>query len=281
MNKGWDPDEFVANVEHEARRVSGDTKPNAGARKRKRNKTVTNAKGEDETALAFAEQHGDDFRFIAQSGKWMRWAGPCWQQETTLAAFDTSRGLCRAAGDARAKTVAAVVALARTDRHIAATVEQWDRNPDIIATTGNTVDLRTGIERAPERDDYITKHTGCAIAPQGTPHPLWTAFLDRITNGDLDLIAFLQRYLGYCLTGHVTEHAFVFGFGTGANGKGTFIGTLAKVFGDYATVADTATFIASNNERHPTDIAKLHGARLSSRKRRRRAADGTKPRSRH
>ena len=73
---------------------------------------------------------------------------------------------------------------------------------------------------------------------------------------------FLQRYVGYCLSGHVNEHVFVFAYGTGANGKGTFVNTLAKVFGDYATVADTATFIASNHDRHPTEIAKLRGARL-------------------
>jgi putative DNA primase/helicase len=55
---------------------------------------------------------------------------------------------------------------------------------------------------------------------------------------------------------------FVFAYGTGANGKSTFIGTIQKIFGDYATVADMATFLASNNDRHPTELAKLSGARL-------------------
>ena len=73
---------------------------------------------------------------------------------------------------------------------------------------------------------------------------------------------FLQRYIGYCCTGLTTEHAFVFAYGTGANGKSTFINTIARIFGDYATVADMGTFIASNTERHPTDLAKLRGARL-------------------
>ena len=73
---------------------------------------------------------------------------------------------------------------------------------------------------------------------------------------------FLQRYIGYCCTGLTTEHAFVFARGTGANGKSTFINTIVRIFGDYATVADMSTFIASNTERHPTDLAKLRGARL-------------------
>jgi putative DNA primase/helicase len=68
--------------------------------------------------------------------------------------------------------------------------------------------------------------------------------------------------MGYCCTGVTTEHKFVFAYGTGANGKSTFINTIAKIFGDYATVADVGTFIASNHERHPTDLAKLHGFRL-------------------
>jgi len=228
---------------------------------------------EDTTALAFAEQHGDDYRYVAASGRWMRWAGPRWQAEPTLAAFDASRALCRGAGDARAKTVSAVVTLARTDRRIAATADQWDRDPDIIATPSATVDLRTGETRPARREDYLTKMTGCDIAPKGTPHPRWSTFLDRITGMTkdtaeeaaaeiADLQRFLQRYAGYCLTGHVSEHAFVFGYGTGANGKGTFVGALAKIFGDYACTADVATFMVARQERHPTDIAKLYGARL-------------------
>src|SRR6476469_7666883 len=69
----------------------------------------------------------------------------------------------------------------------------------------------------------------------------------------------LRRLLLHRLT---TEHTFVFAYGTGANGKSTFINTLAKIFGDYATVADMGTFIATRAERHPTDLAKLCDACL-------------------
>jgi putative DNA primase/helicase len=125
-----------------------------------------------------------------------------------------------------------------------------------------TYDLRTGIGRPPDALDYITKKTTCAAAPAGTPQPLWSAFLERITAGNSELQKFLQRYIGYCCTGITHEHVFVFAYGTGANGKGTFINTVAGVFGDYATVADMNTFLVSRNERHPTDLAKLCGARL-------------------
>src|SRR6266545_2587784 len=120
-----------------------------------------------------------------------------------------------------------------------------------------TFDLRTGIGRPPKPADYITKKTTCAAAAAGTPHPLWTAFLERITDGIAELQTFLQRYMGYCCTGVTTEHKFIFAYGTGANGKSTFINTIAKIFGDYATVADVSTFLISNIERHPTELAKL------------------------
>jgi hypothetical protein len=87
---------------------------------------------EDSIALDFAEQHADDYRYVAASGQWMRWIGSCWRPERTLAAFDSARTLCRRAGDAQAKTVAAVERLAKADRRIAATAEQFDASPKLF-----------------------------------------------------------------------------------------------------------------------------------------------------
>src|SRR5262249_4218667 len=163
---------------------------------------------------------------------------------------------------ASAKTVAAVERLAKADRRLAATADQWDTCAWSLQDDCMTIDLHTGIARDSVSTDYITKKAACAAAPNGTPHPLWTAFLERITAGNSELQRFVQRYVGYCLTGVTTEHKFVFAYGTGANGKSTFISTIAAIFGDYATIADMATFIATSSERHPTDLAKLRGARL-------------------
>ena len=91
-----------------------------------------NRPGEDRIALDFAEQHASDFRYIAEWNRWMRWDGIRWQHENTLKAFDEARVLCREADNAKAKTVAAVVTLARTDRAIAATEEQWDDNIELF-----------------------------------------------------------------------------------------------------------------------------------------------------
>jgi putative DNA primase/helicase len=125
-----------------------------------------------------------------------------------------------------------------------------------------TIELKTGVERPSDPLDYITKIAGTTIAKPGTPHPLWDAFLKRVTNDDASLIDFLQRFLGYCVTGATFEHVLLFLYGTGANGKSTFIKTVTGIFGDYAIVAPMELFLASKHERHPTEIAKLRGARL-------------------
>ena len=228
---------------------------------------------DDVLALEFAARHGADARYIAHRGKWFFWTSSVWLIDETLRAFDYARGICRdiaadcdaprlAAALASAKTVAAVERLAKADRRIAASTDQWDTDAWIINAKTMTVDLGTGIDREPRREDYCTKSTGVSPAPPGTACPLWMAFLSRVTNNDPELIAFLKRLLGYCLTGQVQEQVLAFLFGTGANGKSVFVSTVTGILADYAIVAPMETFIASNMDRHPTEIAKFMGARL-------------------
>jgi putative DNA primase/helicase len=230
---------------------------------------------EDALARLFAERYADQLRFVAVWGRWLRYDGVCWSFDDTLHIFDLVRDICREAArlsgkssiiTPSAKTVAAVERLARSDRRLAARTVQWDAQPWLLTTgdeaSGATFDLRAGSDGPPQASDYITKKTACGVAPPGTPHPLFSAFLDRITSGDTQLQQFLQRYIGYCLSGITNEHVFVFGHGTGANGKGTFLNTIQGIFGNYATTAHVSTFMASRTEQHPTDLAKLAGARL-------------------
>ena len=67
---------------------------------------------------------------------------------------------------------------------------------------------------------------------------------------------------GYALTGITREHAMFFPYGSGRNGKGTFMNALTGILGEYARTAPVETFMASAMERHPTDLAGLFGARL-------------------
>ena len=225
-----------------------------------------------EIALAerFSLRHDEEFRHVSQRGKWLRFDGARWGEEFTLLAFDLARKICEEASQeckkprvassiASAKTVAAIERLAKADRRHAATEDQWDRDNWLLNTPGGTVDLRTGKLRDHRRRDYMTKST--AVAPGGNC-PLWLAFLEKVTANDPGLMAYLQRLIGYALTGETSEHALVFFYGTGGNGKGVFLNTITKILADYAAIASIETFTACNSERHPTDMAMLRGARL-------------------
>jgi putative DNA primase/helicase len=124
------------------------------------------------------------------------------------------------------------------------------------------LDLKSGATRPSDPLDYCTKIGAVCAAPSGTPHPLWDTFLTKVTAGNTEVIGFLQRFLGYCLTGHVDEQVLMFIYGTGANGKSVFVSTVAGIMGDYALVAPMDMFFVSRTDRHPTEIARLKGVRL-------------------
>jgi putative DNA primase/helicase len=227
---------------------------------------------DDALALRFTEAHHLGLRYVAVWGRWLIWDGTCWRFDETLRVFSWVRKVCRAASRecnkpkiagtlASAKTVAAVERLARADRHHAATIEQWDSDPWLLNTLAGIIDLHTGKMRPQYADDYVTKITG--VAPDATCSITeWLRFLDRIMAGDTELIAFLQRLVGYGLTGSTQEHALAFLYGTGSNGKTTFLNAITGCAGDYHRTAPIETFTASNSDRHPTDLAGLRGARL-------------------
>jgi putative DNA primase/helicase len=221
-------------------------------------------------ALQFANRHAGDLRFVAAWNKWLVWDGKHWEFEETLRAWDFAREICREAAAqcnkaklapaiASAKTIYAVERLARSDRRLAAVIDQWDADPWLLNTPDGVIDLRTGQRRPHRADDYQTKIT--AGGPRGDC-PRFLAFLTRITGGDGELIAYLQRVFGYALTGVTREHALFFGHGSGANGKSVLLSTVSGVLGDYHKTAPLEAFIATNGDRIPNDIAGLRGARL-------------------
>ncbi len=232
---------------------------------------IAPAFSDEDLALRFAANHADDLRYVAAWGKWLSWTGKHWRFDDTLAAFDKVRATCREAAAAcnkpkiagilaSAKTVAAVERLAKADRRLAATVDQWDADPWLLNTPDGVIDLKTGRLGPHLPSSYMTKIT--AVGPGDVGCPRFLAFLHTIANGDAELISYLQRVFGYALTGDTREHALFFGHGNGANGKSVLLSTVAGILGDYHRTAPIETFTASSGDRHPTDLAMLRGARL-------------------
>jgi phage/plasmid-associated DNA primase len=108
---------------------------------------------DDALALRFAELHVDKLRYVAAWGKWLLWRGSHWKNDDTLRAFDLARVICRdasaratsptlSAALASAKTTAAVVFLARSDRRLAETVDAWDCGQALLNAPQGTINLR-------------------------------------------------------------------------------------------------------------------------------------------
>lgn len=230
---------------------------------------------EDTLALQFADLNRGRLRYVAKWGRWQCWNGSVWMPDDTLSVYDRVRDLIRLeAGLAgrnsnknvpkkmlEGRVIASVERLARSDRRLAATTEQWDADPWALNTPAGPINLRSGIQRDPEPLSYATK---CAAVSPGGKLDLWPDFLGRITAGNTELQKFIQRMAGYALTGLTSEHALFFLYGTGANGKSVLVNTLAGIMGDYAISAPVEMFLATKNDQHPTGIASLVGARLVS-----------------
>ncbi|MHB0706010.1 phage/plasmid primase, P4 family [Roseomonas mucosa] len=233
---------------------------------------------EDGIALAFEAQFRGRLRFDHHSECWYEWNGVAWRRDEVKRAADWVRDVCRehAKGEdvsdrdrrilARAGTAAGVEKFARNAQGIAVTSAIWDRDPWLLGTPAGTVDLRTGQLRASDPAEGITRLTSVAPAGSFDPEvdcPTWMAFLRQVTREDAGLMRFLQQWCGYLLTGETREHALLFLYGPGGNGKSVFLlDTVAGVLGEYARNAAMDTFTASKYSQHPTDLALLRGARL-------------------
>ena len=162
-----------------------------------------------------------------------------------------------------AARIAAMITLARSEPHIAVRSDEFDRDPWLLNCENGVLNLRTGQLLPHRREDLITKLAGCAYDPTATA-PRWQAFLDRIMGGNEGLIAFLQRLVGYTLTGDTGEEMLALLYGTGRNGKTKFIEATSGVLGDYAKSTPFATFLHNDQDSVRNDIADLRGARFVS-----------------
>jgi putative DNA primase/helicase len=136
----------------------------------------------------------------------------------------------------------------------------------LLNTRSGVVDLRTGELKPHTPQLLLTRITTVGLSPDDN-HPRWTTFLNQTFNQDEELIAYVQRLAGLALIGDVREHVLPFLHGVGANGKGVLLlvlqGLLGSVdLGGYAVSAPDGFLMAGRDGAHPTEIARLRGARL-------------------
>ncbi len=149
-----------------------------------------------------------------------------------------------------ARAIGRSLELARSEPDVPALPDDFNRHPFLLNVLNGTLNFRTGELGPHERADLITNL------------PLWDTFLNRIMGGNKDLLAYLQRVVGYGLTGDVSEQCLWFFYGIGANGKSTFLFTILAMLGDYAMQGVADLLIVKHNESHPTERADLFGKRF-------------------
>ena len=224
------------------------------------------------------------WHYVPERDKWIRWSGKCWVFDTGAVELmglsklvaheflaeakralenDDARAekLSRFAGTAQRRNFRKnVVDLLKSESGIAVHFTEFDKDPFLLNCQNGTLDLRLGVLREHRREDMITRILPWAFDADAAC-PRWNQFLVEVLP-DAETIAFVQRLVGYCLTGDISAHVIIFLFGRGANGKSVFLNTLLVLLGVYATQAPTSMLMASQGERHPTELVTLCGRNL-------------------
>lgn len=227
-------------------------------------------------------RNGRDLHFCHPWGRWLVWDGRRWAEDTTGEAVrrckETLRHLAASANDLpdeksrvtllkfalaseRDTRIRAALTLAQAELGIAVMPDELDSDPWLLNVANGTIDLRSGELGAHDRADLITKIIPVEFDVDAEA-PTWLASLETWFAGDVALIEFAQRLVGYSLAGTTREQVLLVLFGPGENGKTTFLTTILDLLGDYAQQTPTSTFLDRRGDSIPNDLARLRGARL-------------------
>ncbi|HWP42748.1 MAG TPA: phage/plasmid primase, P4 family [Blastocatellia bacterium] len=157
--------------------------------------------------------------------------------------------------------IANMIELAQSEAGIPITPDDFDADPFLFNAVNGIIDLQTGEIRPHRREDLITKISPVEYDPDAKA-PLFESWLLQMMNGDASLVDFLQRAIGYSLTGDIREHALFICYGTGSNGKSTLTRLILDMLGDYGMTTAVESLMVRRQEQISTDIARLKGARF-------------------
>lgn len=227
---------------------------------------------QDGLVSAFVEvcRRGQALVYVPESGSWCAYDGMRWVPDTTGRAFHLMHRIARAvemggAPDEEPRVLATsnmlrgALDMARHHPVLVREKAAFDADPWLLNTRGGIVDLRTCELLPHDPARMLSKIAGAS--PEGDC-PLWLAFLDQISYGRPEWVDFVQRAVGMTLIGEIVEHALIFAFGKGGNGKGVLMRTIGHVLGSYATTAESSIFTVQQQQQHRHTIAVLAGARF-------------------
>ena len=233
-------------------------------------------------AECMAALFADDFRYCHTRKKWMKWEGSYWRADEDGVAMRAVLQVVRARqraylemphSEKRKKALGSLFSAENTPKQkailsaaanltqFAITIEAYDQDDWLAATWTETIELRTGQPKSADKNDHITMRLGTSYDPKARA-PRWERFLEEVFGGDQELISYIQRAVGYSLTGDTSEQKMFLCHGWGANGKSKLLEVLDLLLGDYAGRAAFDTFDAGRRSEATNDLASLKGKRL-------------------
>lgn len=237
-------------------------------------------------AMRFADRFGSSVRYNFDNKTWLVWDGKQWATDTKEvvrgyvdALIQEMRG--EAMGQADQKTADTLwknvkhlsssngkTAMLKEAQHldgIASSNADFSKNPYLLNTQNGIVDLRTGTNLPHRREEMMNKITSCPCDMEHEPE-LWLKTLDGIFKGDKELIDFVQKALGYTITGDTKETCFFQCHGKGSNGKSLFFGAVYDILNSYALNVQVESILSrgksGNAGNASSDIARMAGARF-------------------
>ena len=242
-------------------------------------------------AQRFEKRYGDKVRWIAKgqsagAGVWSVYDGLRWSTEvssaarvaqyaeaTALGIFDEVKKIPIEEHDKRkaltqhanascsASRLEAMQRLAKTRPGLASTADEYDTQTHLVNLANGTLDLETMTLRKHKAEDHITKLIPFDYKPDAKAER-WERFIEEVFP-DKALAANVQRILGTCLTGSITEQELYILTGIGSNGKNVLTDTLGYVLNDYASSASNKLWVGSSKSNEAQlAIAQLKGYRF-------------------
>jgi putative DNA primase/helicase len=254
---------------------------------------LTHRKTDLANAEWFLGEHGVNLRYCHPWGRWLVWSDKHWILDEAGEAARLAKGVTRTMYEEAQKfaplahdrdsgpaiksllqwvktsqmgpRIRSMLEIAQSEEGIPVSPDALDQDIWMLNVANGTLDLQNGELRPHRHKDLITKLLPVAYDPAALC-PRWHTFLNRAMGEDQDLINYLKRVIGYSLTGAIQEQCFFFLYGTGANGKSTFLDTIRHLMGDYAQHMPTEALLTKTYATSgPTpELARLKGVRYAT-----------------
>jgi putative DNA primase/helicase len=234
-------------------------------------------------AELFASLNDAELLFDHRQQRWLLWEQHWWTEDQTGEVYRKAKDAARKRkkqavsipdkeqqaehssfgikSENRSK-IEACIELAKNEPELCNSGDGWDSDHTLLAVLNGIVDLHTGKLHDGLPSDRISIHSNVMFDPIAKC-PRWNQFMDEVFLGDQELIQYVQRAIGYSLTGQTAEHLMFICYGSGANGKSVMLRILAEMLGGYAKVMPYSTLDSNNRSAISNDVASLVGRRLA------------------